>query len=743
MTNQGASKSEKRQRRHRRGAGKREQSPAEIREEQEPPRTPGAMSGPSKAAMILGTCSPESVTLCRPQPRRAFFCDEVPAALVDDLQAPRLADESSPLSPWSASYGADEELREVFRGSMAKPCDGRRNSVEGRPLSSVSTSAGPTPSLDGRQSPLSQWTPIPPSVAATPTPVQEEKTNSPAQVRKIFVGAIPQDMTQEDLFEYFKNEVAPVKKAWLQRHRTQPGNQTPAPHNHRGFGFVIFHDSAVVDELMGKESSRFLALKDGRMLDVKRALCSNDIAEKPSKQEQQQSQPLQQENVNIQSQKQKLQELKPQLQQKQHQQQHQQQQQQSLMLQQQQHLMEQQQQMMHRQQQLQQPQPQRPQQQMWTPTPPSAAPTPPPVQEDGPRTKIASPAQVRKIYVGGIPQDMTQEDLFEFFKNEVAPVKKAWLQHHHTQPGNQTPAPHNHRGFGFVIFHDSAVVDELMGNESSRFLQLKDGRTLDVKRALCSNDIAEKPSNQVDKQQSQPLQQDNKSQSQKQEQQEQKPQLQQQQHHQQQQQQSLTLQQQQQLMQQQQQMMQRQQQLQQPQPQQPQQQQLPMQLQQQQLDQQQPTMVPCMVGCGSMTNGCWAQPNTMWASAQRQVTASPTPVLVAAPMQWTSGTAMQQPSQCPSPAPSPSPQPVMYGLQMPGPSGVVAWAGRCESPAVPSMSSPCDGMDPASQNGRMSPPLSVMPHRPQPQVPYEYESWAAREALERCLKEAMPTVYDD
>mmetsp|Transcript_54234 Transcript_54234/g.96966 ORF Transcript_54234/g.96966 Transcript_54234/m.96966 type:complete len:534 (+) Transcript_54234:156-1757(+) len=531
MTNQGASKSEKRQRRHRRGAGKREQSPAEIREEQEPPRTPGAMSGPSKAAMILGTCSPESVTLCRPQPRRAFFCDEVPAALVDDLQAPRLADESSPLSPWSASYGADEELREVFRGSMAKPCDGRRNSVEGRPLSSVSTSAGPTPSLDGRQSPLSQWTPIPPSVAATPTPVQEEKTNSPAQVRKIFVGAIPQDMTQEDLFEYFKNE--------------------------------------------------------------------------------------------------------------------------------------------------------------------------------------------------------------------VAPVKKAWLQHHHTQPGNQTPAPHNHRGFGFVIFHDSAVVDELMGNESSRFLQLKDGRTLDVKRALCSNDIAEKPSNQVDKQQSQPLQQDNKSQSQKQEQQEQKPQLQQQQHHQQQQQQSLTLQQQQQLMQQQQQMMQRQQQLQQPQPQQPQQQQLPMQLQQQQLDQQQPTMVPCMVGCGSMTNGCWAQPNTMWASAQRQVTASPTPVLVAAPMQWTSGTAMQQPSQCPSPAPSPSPQPVMYGLQMPGPSGVVAWAGRCESPAVPSMSSPCDGMDPASQNGRMSPPLSVMPHRPQPQVPYEYESWAAREALERCLKEAMPTVYDD
>jgi len=102
-----------------------------------------------------------------------------------------------------------------------------------------------------------------------------------AQERKVFVGGVPQDLDQEDLYAIF-SEYALVKKAWLQKYRTTDENggqcsATPTPRNHRGFGFVIFHDANAIDALLGGASSRFITLRSGALLEVKRALSSNKI----------------------------------------------------------------------------------------------------------------------------------------------------------------------------------------------------------------------------------------------------------------------------------------------------------------------------------------------------------------------------------------------------------------------------------------------------------------------------------
>lgn len=91
----------------------------------------------------------------------------------------------------------------------------------------------------------------------------------------MFVGGIPQTMTQDDLYAIF-SEVAGVKKAWLQRQRTAVTTMAP-PRNHRGFGFVIFHDGTAVEKLLGKGISRFYPLADGRKLEIKRAVSSSDM----------------------------------------------------------------------------------------------------------------------------------------------------------------------------------------------------------------------------------------------------------------------------------------------------------------------------------------------------------------------------------------------------------------------------------------------------------------------------------
>lgn len=96
-------------------------------------------------------------------------------------------------------------------------------------------------------------------------------------------------------------------------------------------------------------------------------------------------------------------------------------------------------------------------------------------------------AQDRKVFVGGVPQDLTQDDLYAIF-SEYAGVKKAWLQkcRNADESTNSCP-PQSHRGFGFVIFHDAAAIDELLGQAPSRFVMLRSGAKLEVKRALSSN----------------------------------------------------------------------------------------------------------------------------------------------------------------------------------------------------------------------------------------------------------------
>jgi len=97
------------------------------------------------------------------------------------------------------------------------------------------------------------------------------------QERKVFVGGVPQDLNQDDLYATF-SAYAGVKKAWLQKCRSTDDNSCP-PQNHRGFGFVIFHDPRAIDELLGGSVSRFISLRNGHQVEVKRAMSSVKISQ--------------------------------------------------------------------------------------------------------------------------------------------------------------------------------------------------------------------------------------------------------------------------------------------------------------------------------------------------------------------------------------------------------------------------------------------------------------------------------
>jgi hypothetical protein len=100
-------------------------------------------------------------------------------------------------------------------------------------------------------------------------------------------------------------------------------------------------------------------------------------------------------------------------------------------------------------------------------------------------------AQDRKVFVGGVPQDLNQDDLYAIF-SEYAGVKKAWLQKcRASEDGSGTSnPPQNHRGFGFVIFHNPNAIEELLGGSPSRFIVLRSGAKLEVKRALSSSKMS-------------------------------------------------------------------------------------------------------------------------------------------------------------------------------------------------------------------------------------------------------------
>lgn len=88
----------------------------------------------------------------------------------------------------------------------------------------------------------------------------------------------------------------------------------------------------------------------------------------------------------------------------------------------------------------------------------------------------------RKVFVGGVPQDVDNAQLWAFFAAFGA-VERAWLQRH--RRGERL----SHRGFGFVIFRREGVVDQLLGEGSAGLLELRDGKRLEVKRALSSGQI--------------------------------------------------------------------------------------------------------------------------------------------------------------------------------------------------------------------------------------------------------------
>jgi hypothetical protein len=89
--------------------------------------------------------------------------------------------------------------------------------------------------------------------------------------------------------------------------------------------------------------------------------------------------------------------------------------------------------------------------------------------------------QTRKIFVGGVPQSINQNDLYKMF-SKFGKVKKAWLQ---MFPADRPEVAMNrHRGFGFVIFAQEAAVEDLLGEDFSKIAYFGDGIKLEVKRAI-------------------------------------------------------------------------------------------------------------------------------------------------------------------------------------------------------------------------------------------------------------------
>jgi len=101
-------------------------------------------------------------------------------------------------------------------------------------------------------------------------------------------------------------------------------------------------------------------------------------------------------------------------------------------------------------------------------------------------------ARNKKVFVGGIPQEVGTVDLTEIF-TQYGNVKKAWTQkvHSNTPESNSGSAqqPQQHRGFGFVIFDSYDSVDRLLGDKSSKFLNLDNGKRIEVKPAVSSNKL--------------------------------------------------------------------------------------------------------------------------------------------------------------------------------------------------------------------------------------------------------------
>ena len=84
-----------------------------------------------------------------------------------------------------------------------------------------------------------------------------------------------------------------------------------------------------------------------------------------------------------------------------------------------------------------------------------------------------------KIFVGGIPQTMTHEELFDIF-SQHGPIRSAWLQ---KVRKNHTAPSMIHRGFGFIDFYYAFSVWHLLHDSDSRYIRVNDS-LLEVKIAV-------------------------------------------------------------------------------------------------------------------------------------------------------------------------------------------------------------------------------------------------------------------
>ena len=233
-----------------------------ARNQVESPNTPFPLAYTN--ANVTGASTPEVTTLA-PKPCRVYPGSPGCFSTTDDPEC-------------------SHELQEVLRGEAhgrimdhgkgMLPASGEAHTGHSRPLSSISTSAGPTPSPEGRTSP--HVAPGTGGARRNSASLAKDPTEFPAQVRKVFVGGIPQDMQEEELIQLF-SQIAPVKRAWVQRYRDVVRLKSPTSQKHRGFGFVIFQESGAVDRFLGSDVSKFIAARDGRKLEVKRAISSTDM----------------------------------------------------------------------------------------------------------------------------------------------------------------------------------------------------------------------------------------------------------------------------------------------------------------------------------------------------------------------------------------------------------------------------------------------------------------------------------
>eukprot|EP01052_Picozoa_sp_SAG31_P013713 SAG31_NODE_832_length_11660_cov_2.612091_1_plen_407_part_10 len=92
--------------------------------------------------------------------------------------------------------------------------------------------------------------------------------------------------------------------------------------------------------------------------------------------------------------------------------------------------------------------------------------------------------QSNKVFVGGLPQTVTEWELLQYFEKVGGPIADVVLVKDHTNG--------RLRGFGFVMFRDLESVNKVVVQDSDRAQQheLRPGIYVDVKRALSKQDAA-------------------------------------------------------------------------------------------------------------------------------------------------------------------------------------------------------------------------------------------------------------